>query len=139
MTHKVNETAVVNLHRAVELGFPNEVRDILASYPDSNEVNAWSKTTQWSPLHAICRLVDPEILSLLLAHPRIDVNNTLPDGWTPLIVAARYGNLQAVQMLLLDGRADLKAKTVSGKTALDFAHENGHHAVVKCLLDAQLK
>jgi ankyrin repeat protein len=54
------------------------------------------------------------------------------DGETALYRSAWYGYL-AVTKLLLEGGADPTLRTKSGRTALDWARENGKSEVVALL------
>ena len=47
------------------------------------------------------------------------------EGTTPLILAARAGKFEAIKWLL-DHGAEIGAKDNDGKTAEDWARENGH-------------
>jgi len=53
-----------------------------------------------------------------------DMNKADPNGWTPLHFAVYNAHYSVVPKLLALG-ADVNARTKSGKTALDFARENG--------------
>jgi ankyrin repeat protein len=64
-----------------------------------------------------------------------DPNETGPVGDTPLMMASRTGNLDAVKVLL-DRKADINAKEkIRGTTALMWAVEQQHPAVVKMLVE----
>ena len=53
---------------------------------------------------------------------------------TPLDLATQYGRLEAVE-LLLDTRPELLEKIPETRSLLHLAARNGHHKVVKVLLD----
>ena len=57
-------------------------------------------------------------------------------GWTPLMIAAYTGYTDAVKKLLAAG-ADktLKHKKDGGRTAIDYAYEEGHKDIVLLLQD----
>jgi ankyrin repeat protein len=54
------------------------------------------------------------------------------EGTTPLILAARAGKREAIDWLLNNG-ADILVSDHNGKTAEDWAKENGHIEVVELL------
>lgn len=68
-----------------------------------------------------------------------DVNqiDMLKVGWTPLMIAAYTGYTEAVKKLLAAG-ADrmLQSKQDGGRTAIDYAYEQGHKEIVALLQDA---
>lgn len=70
---------------------------------------------------------------LLDAGAEIDVQGTL-EGFTALMTAAAEGQTEVVRLLLERG-ADPTLKDVDGDTALSFARQNGHTAVVELLED----
>lgn len=83
-----------------------------------------SNTTQAAPIHAAVARSDLKILEALLlrgASPNLPQQRMM----RPLHEAAAAGNVPAVAMLLMFG-ADLSVKNEEGKSAADFARENGH-------------
>lgn len=54
------------------------------------------------------------------------------DGTTPLIISAKANKTKALQWLLERG-ADVKTKDSYGKTAMDWARENGHAEATRLL------
>lgn len=78
----------------------------------------------------------PETVEFLLekgADPNVKDNI---EGWTPLMYASAEGNRDVVQ-ILLDHDADVSAEDTDGETAIDFARNNGHSAVVSLLQENQ--
>src|SRR2546421_539184 len=71
------------------------------------------------------------LLSLTAAAPADDAKETLWD-------AARKGDAATVKKLI-DDAVDVNAKTPYGATALSFAADKGHLAVVKLLIQAKPK
>lgn len=86
-------------------GREDEVRKILTESPDL-DVN-WKnrKSADWTALHCACLLGHDKIVSLLLAHPGIDVNQKREDGSTPFFCACISGQTACVRVLLADRRA----------------------------------
>jgi ankyrin repeat protein len=72
-----------------------------------------------------------EIVKLLLDDGYCDVND-ISVGMTALMFAARSSTPEMVQ-LLLDYGADKSIKTSDGKTAYDYAVENGHLQIAELL------
>jgi ankyrin repeat protein len=58
-----------------------------------------------------------------------NVNEHSGDGYTALHGAAENGCIVNVKILLANG-ADVTIKTATGKTPVDFAKLQGHHAIV---------
>lgn len=78
-----------------------------------------------------------EIIRMLLQHPDINVNiRDYENGrWTPLMTASWHGNIEAVELLLQHPDIDVEMESdYSGKTAYDFAKEEGHEDIAKLLL-----
>ena len=74
---------------------------------------------------------------LLDAGADVNTQGTL-EGFTALMTAAAEGQIEVVQLLLERG-ADPTLKDVDGDTALSFAREAGHTAVVEILTKSTAK
>ena len=87
-------------------------------------------------LRAATQEGDVELLELVLALPRVDVNLKcfFVEG-TPLQYAAEKGRLEILKTLLKIPTIDVNANS-SGWTALHAAAEHGHADVVEALLEA---
>ena len=68
---------------------------------------------------------------LLDAGAEVNIQGSL-EGFTPLMTAAAEGQVEIVRLLLERG-ADPTLKDVDGDTALSFAQQEGHTAVVEIL------
>jgi len=68
--------------KAARGGRVEEVKEILRSNPTLN-VNVNGDHSGWRALHQACYYGHDSIVSILLAHPDIDVNQTNADGFTP--------------------------------------------------------
>ena len=77
-----------------------------------------------------------EIVRMLVQHPDINVNiQDFEEGnWTPLMTASWHGNIEAVKLLLQHPDIDVDIESgYSGKTAYDFAKEEGQVEILKLL------
>jgi len=75
-----------------------------------------------------------QVIKVLLAHPKIDVNLPHANGATPLLVASENGHVEAVKMLLEKKGIQPNQCSVDGVTPLFKACQNGHVEAVKVLL-----
>jgi len=71
-----------------ERGEVTVVEKILREKPDVN-VN-WMLHGNWSALHKACIYGHDNVVALLLAHPKIDVNVKCYYGYTPLLLDCHY-------------------------------------------------
>lgn len=74
----------------------------------------------------------PETVELLLDRGANPNTTDQGEGWTPLMFAAAEGNREVVQVLLSHG-ADPSLSDRDGDTALTFAQNGNHEAVVELL------
>jgi len=88
-----------------------------------------------TPFFVACQNGHKEVVSLLLADMRIDINMPDNDLCTPLWFASQGGHLPIVQLILASGREiDTKTKTIAGfdywnnKTAADIGRFQGIRA-----------
>jgi len=125
---------------AVYEGKLDEVKRILIAHPEV-DVNWWwpvkvvSTTAGWSSLHAASARGHPEILHLLLLHPKIIVNQGTDNMLNALHVACNTGNTATVRILLQDERVDVNQATMTqSSTPLKEAIWYGHVEVVKWMI-----
>jgi ankyrin repeat protein len=64
-----------------------------------------------------------EIITMIAAHPGVDINILTVDGFTPLMLAAVEGKSSAVEALLAEGAITNYKDPKSGKTAMEHASE----------------
>ena len=76
-----------------------------------------------------------EIIDLLLADPRVNVNLRNKDGITPLMFCCSNGLLESATLLLSHSNIDVNAThEKTGGMALHFASQQGHLPLVELLL-----
>lgn len=71
-----------------------------------------------TPLHLCSSDENTDIIRLLLAHPKIDVNRKNAGGWSPLLWACKDGRLDSVVTLLRDPRVDVNSANIEGATSV---------------------
>lgn len=77
-----------------------------------------------------------QVLDLLLGRGAAVDHQEATKGWTALIWAAKLGHATAVESLLRQG-ADATLKDFDGKTAGDWARDEGHSAVLDLIASSQ--
>ena len=80
-----------------------------------------------------CENGHKEVVSLLLADPRIDPNEPRNTGATPFFIACQNGHTGVLSLLLADPRIHLNKPRNTGATPFYIACEKGHREVVSLL------
>jgi len=119
------------LYDAAESSDVQDVKDVLRNNPNlnvnwSNEIDEGS-----TALIIACDNGHDSIVSILLTHPDIDVNQKDLNGWTPFNCACFAGSTSCVRLLLNDSRVTLNQTTEYGNTPLYWAARQGHLDVVR--------
>jgi hypothetical protein len=118
------------LHRAVQLGEADKIRELMQS-----ALNVEAKNGRgFTPLHEAIWSGRQEIVKLLL-EGGANVNapiNALGLDWAPLHEAARFG-FNGIIDLLLEKGADINTANTQGRTPLDIAVEYRQHETVNHL------
>jgi len=111
-------------------GNSTAVKEILRKNPSLN-IN-WSNTmwSNTSHLHQACERGFSESVSILLAHPDIDVNLKDVNGWTPFMYACSHYRSSCVRVLLGDARVRPNEPNKYGSTPLRLAAD-GRLEVIK--------
>jgi len=75
-----------------------------------------------------------EVVSLLLANLRTDVNKPMNTGANPFFIACQEGHKEVVSLLLADMRIDVNKPKNDQCTPLWFSSQEGHLSVVQVIL-----
>ena len=114
------------LHQACETTDPSWSVPILLAHKDIDVNLALADGGSFggfTPLHCAICFNKLDVVKLLLAHPRIDINKTNDDGESPLQYAVESERPQIVQLLLGMSGIDCTLKNDDGATAMDTAKE----------------
>lgn len=117
----------LKLWEATTRGDSMQVADLCQKWAGHGEVINWAHPDYngSTPLHHVW--AGPQITTILLGTPGIDVNKETNDGTTPLLMAAQLGEPETIQALLAAPGIDLnKASTGGpyiGKSPLTIARE----------------
>jgi len=87
-----------------------------------------------TPLHRACRFRRLEIVTVLLAQVKIEVNKGNKGGASSLFLASQEGHKEVISLLLADPRIDPNKPSKNGVTPFYVACQNGHNEVVSLLL-----
>jgi len=111
-------------------GKVEEMKEILRDNP-TLDVN-WTKDEDGcSALYLTCSNGHDSAVSVLLAHPDIDVNLKNMDGDTPFGNACYHGNTSCVQEMLKDSRVNVNEVNQYGCTPLYWAAYFGHVDIIR--------
>jgi len=86
------------------------------------------------PLHRACRFGWLEIVKVLLAQERIEVNKGNKGDASPCYISGQEGHKEVVSRLLADPRIDPSKPNINEATPFYIACQNGHKEVVSPLL-----
>jgi ankyrin repeat protein len=117
----------------VRTGIVNEVKKYLEDNPTFN-VNEDLYGSGWTALHIACRFGHHEIVSVLLVHPQININQKNNGGSTPLHRGCLWGKVEVVKVLLRDSRVDINVVDGDGCTPLWWASYHGRVEIIKCVI-----
>jgi hypothetical protein len=122
------------LYLACDSGRVRRVREILDCHHrvDVNWMNDYNQGI--TGLHVACIRGHLEIISLLLRHPCIDVNQKDNCGRTPFYVACAYGRSSVVALMSKDSRVLINEPNENGFTPLSRAAYLGHPEVINAMI-----
>jgi hypothetical protein len=110
-----------------------EVKKFLEDNPSFN-VNEGLDGYDTKALHCACENGHHEIVSVLLAHPHINVNQKRNDGWTPFLIGCGNGKVEVVKILLKDSRVNIDMADDRGCTPLWYASYYERVEVIKWII-----
>lgn len=92
-----------------------------------------------SPLHHAAARAGSLAAVKLLIEAGADASRMYHGAWTPLALAAYCGKVEVVQFLATVADINQPCGSIGRTTAANFAAEEGHTAVVRCLIEAGVK
>jgi len=111
-------------------GNVEEVKEILRMNPNL-DVNWKNGEDGLTVLHRACDKDHDAIVSILLAHPAIDVNAKDTRANTPFLGACFHGSTSCARLLLGDSRVLINEPNSSKHLPLYWAASEGHLAIIK--------
>jgi len=120
------------LRKASKDGRVEEVKEILRDYGAIIDVNQRNGEEYgcMAAIHLACVFGHDSIVSLLLAHPAIDVNIKNSSGSTPFLIACYNGRTSCARLLLRDSRVLVNEPTDGGHLPLQRAATWGNIDVI---------
>jgi hypothetical protein len=123
------------LLKFIESGNGEKVKQFLEDNPTSNvNEDLYGYGNGWTALHLACCEGYHEVISVLLAHPQINVNQKSNDGSTPLLLGCWTGQVEVVKVLLRDSRLDINVADIDGCIPLWLASRDGRVEVIKWMI-----
>ena len=126
------------LWQEVEKGNVAEVEEILRNHP-TIKIN-WRNHERngRTAFHEACINGHSSSVSLLLAHPDINVNQKDKNGATALLIACRRGYALCARLILKDSRVQVKQPNNDGYTPLWHAASRGCLDIIQwCIASAK--
>ena len=117
----------------IRIGSTEEVEKLVIDNPAFN-INEDLDGIGWTALHFACSYGHHEMVSLLLAHLDINVNQRNNYGSTPFRLGCSNGKVEAVKVLLRDSRVDINMAEKDNRTPLWYASLNGYVEVIKWMI-----
>ena len=114
-------------------GNVQEVKQFLKDNP-TWDVNDDLDLNGWTALHIACFNGHCEIVSVLVAHPNINVNSKTNAVSTPFFLGCYWGHVEAVKVLLRDHRVDINMPEDGGRTPLWEASRYEYVEVIKWMI-----
>ena len=130
----MSDTVEKKLYDATAGGRVSEVSSLLRDHPEITVNWTNSDYSQWTPLHIASLEGHVEVVKLLLAHPKINVNVKDWNGRTSLLFGCWEGQVSVVGVLLKDPPVDVMLHDNEGCTPLWWASRYGKHQVIERLI-----
>ncbi|KAF5853517.1 hypothetical protein GGP41_002034 [Bipolaris sorokiniana] len=112
-----------------------DVVSALLNHADFRNPNITRPGRKGNLLHCAARSGDDEVMAVLLAHEKIDVNERDSYRDNPLMVAAKRGHIEVVRLLLEHEKIDVNEQYFYRDNPLMVAAKSGHIEVVRLLLE----
>ncbi|CAK9439109.1 uncharacterized protein LODBEIA_P33330 [Lodderomyces beijingensis] len=120
------------LHWACSRDNTHLVRYILDHTPSKLDLDEFTDSSGWTPLHIAASIGNVEILNLLMHHEvEVDVDAVTNTGTTPLQLSISKQHLPFVRALLGEFGANARKKDKLGMSALHRAAAGGNLALVQ--------
>jgi ankyrin repeat protein len=121
---------------AIQYGHKASVEKLLKAGADVTK----TASNGFAPLHMACQRSDTDMVELLLAQKKVDVNVADNQGGTPFYYACQYGNVKMAKLLLEKG-GDPKRRLKNNyqPTALHCAAQTGSAELVKLLIEEKVE
>jgi hypothetical protein len=119
--------------KLVQTGIASEVKQFLEDNPTFNvneDLDGFGNTA----LHLACADGHHEIISVLLAHQQVNVNQKNNYGDTSFLLGCLYGKVEIVKVLLKDSRVDINMANSYERTPLWCASYWSHVEVIKWMV-----
>jgi len=121
----------VMFFEAAQRGQVEDLKEILSHNPNLNVNWRNSQFGGFTALTVACDYGHDSIVSILLAHPRINVNPKDENGWTPFLATCVDGRTSCARLLLKDSRVKVNQPKNDGDTPLRWAAFQGHLDIIK--------
>jgi len=137
-TKQTAKEALQRVYQAVDANDADEVGKILeqTSQLNLNEGRPSDKKMgiEGTVLHIACRKNQPEVVTVLLGHAGVNVNQRNSYGSTPLLTACVCNNVKVVKILLAHPQVDVNITDQEGGSPLWWMAYKGYLEVVELLL-----
>ncbi|CAG8875840.1 unnamed protein product [Penicillium salamii] len=114
------------LHQAVAHGSVAAVRRFLRQKDPALDTQDWKGYT---PIHLAIECNRPEVVDLLLSHPRANVNCTDKDGNTPLWLSTYSSSYEITERLLAE--KDIDVNLIGGRGRFEMPSTSLHHSATR--------
>ena len=135
---RTGKESLQRVYQAVDANDADEVWKILeqTSQLNINEGRSTDKKAriEGTVLHVACRRNQPEVVTVLLGHAGVNVNQRNSYGSTPLLTACLSNNVKVVKILLGHLQVDVNITDKDGASPLWWMAHKGNLEMVELLL-----